>query len=262
MLGMVAALALQASSAPPVSLTLGDLQARPGLDLAQELLPAGAGEQVVGGRVGPSGPPGLYSAFWWLSAKPAAPALCRRIAYHTSMHPVDWSDQSPAAPMAVGKVEALTQYAPSYPVEASDARCAELQGWVNTRPEDEKAKLAMLTRLVQAIGLASKTRKLPFEATISCESHTPGSCPSAREALRDLPLTALYDVRLKTNRYTDEPVAKGVRVRYALPPSDGVYRQAEIAFGPAKDVSSWFVMIEGEDRIDKMTIRRAMVVYH
>jgi hypothetical protein len=35
-----------------------------------------------------------------------------------------------------------------------------------------KATLVMLARLVQAIALAGKTRKLPFEATISRDSHT------------------------------------------------------------------------------------------
>lgn len=261
MLGLMIAIVLQTTNVPPQIATLGEVRTWSKFEAADRLLPVDIAETIIDGRFHTGGPPGLYSGFWWLRAEPARAGFCRRSAYYASVRVQDYANLSAASPMQ-SDVKVFTQYAPSHQNAPSAERCAMLTGWVSTTSADEASKLEALRRLVEAMDLAANRRPLPFEVSIECDSGTSGRCPAARAALRDLPLKALYDVRLSSDRYRTEPAQNGVQVRYALPPTDGVYSKAEETFGPAQDASSWFVTLEGREQIERITLRRASVVYH
>ncbi|GEM_PF-4033043 len=261
MLGLLTAIAVQTTSAQPQVATLGEVRTWSKFEAADRLLPVDIAEKIVDGRFQTGGPPGLYSGFWWASAERTRAGFCHRSAYYASVRVQDYANLSAASPMQ-SDVKVFTQYAPINQNTPSAERCAVLTGWVSTTREDEESKLETLRRLVEAMDLAANRRPLPFEISIECDSGTSGRCPEARAALRDLPMKALYDVRLSSGRYRTEPARNSVQVRYALLPPDGVYAKAEVAFGPAQDASSWFVTLEGRDQIQRITLRRASVVYH
>ncbi|WP_428149337.1 hypothetical protein [Brevundimonas sp.] len=256
-LALLAAILFQASGTPSEAPTLDQVRTWTAPQAAERLIPAPMLSSVVGGWFRAGGPPGNYTGYWWGAAEPVGEGLCRRSSYQARLSPI--MVQSATTAMQV-TLETVAQFAPTYPREATRDICDAQTGWIGTRPEDETIKRDALVRLAEAMRLAAADEPLPFE--LSCESTSPRPCPGARAALASLPLSALYDARPMTDRYREEPVVNGVRSRYALPPSQGVYPSVEIAMGPDQDRDSWFVTLHGRERVERVTIRRAMVIYH
>lgn len=257
MLSLVVALALQVAAGPDATLTTGQVQPWSKFEAADRLLDAEQARGIVDGEFRRAGMFGNYSGQWWRQAEVVGEMLCRRETYSVTLRPVAAS--TPSTPLRADR-QTFTQFRSTYPEAATAQTCTETTGWINTMPDTRDAQVVGLARLIQAIAAASGDQALPFE--IACESTSVRPCGDPRVALRTLSLPTLYSVQPVTEQYRSEPVVNGVRMRYAVRPADGVYNVYEASFGPSQTRDSWFVKLEGRDRLERVTIRRATVIYH
>lgn len=235
MLAILAALTLQTFPAPDPVLTRGEVMNWTTAEAAERLLPPEIASTVIDGWPRPGGPPGFFRAFLWTAAAPSGPGVCHRTAYDAWISPTDIQNAAPTATLTP-RVQVWDQYAPAYPEAATPERCAELTGWVSTRPEGEALELENLARLIEVITAAAVEAPPPFTVDLNCQSAR--ACPQARAALRDLPLHKLF--RISGSR------ANGI----------------EAQMGPDASGDTWFVRIDGADAPERVSLRRSMVIYH
>ena len=246
MLEILMALTLQAADGPVF--TLGDLDGWSDIEAGRNILPATAAASVIDGKVWSPGPAGNRMARWWTAAAPVTGTLCRRLAYSAYAAPIDPITPTPETPMRI-RVDDLTQYAPSYPSEATTQRCGELEGWISLSAyDDTDDRLRALDRLIAIVTEAAGEAPLSFGLTIVCRRDTRGPCPDGRTALRDLPLDALYHIdRVRPPRGSPAPASDAA---------------IEVSLGPAAEYNSWRVRIDDAGPTRQVTVERVMAIYH
>lgn len=154
------------------------------------------------------------------------------------------------------------QYAPSYPEPATEARCAELTGYIGGTEGQMDDQLGALGRLTEAMRLAAGTDNLPF--TLECDpQESATACDDPRRALAELPLNKLLRVqpsRLLPPRNASTPPGPRLFVQTDAPRN---WNAAEIEFdisGP--DARSWIVTISSAEQVEAVRLRSAMIIRH
>jgi hypothetical protein len=262
MLALVLGLLLQV---PPAPLTPSQIDPSEPLALAPRVLPPETLALIEGGQVWRVWVPGqMYAAQFWEAPRPRPDGFCSRRVHRVEMgkfHAPGDPEPTTDSPLALKDLGEDIQYAPAWPRPANEATCAGVRGYIALGAQTRDAELAMLGRLTDAMAQAAADDRLPFE--LSCVSENPAACEVPRAALAGLPLEALLGVRLKSNQYRTEPVRNGVRVRYALPVTDGRWPEAEIAFGSTgPDHQSWTITLKGVDRLASLEMRRSTIIRH
>lgn len=263
MMELLVAMAL-ASQEPDRTLLLSEVdQAEPRV-LAPKVLPAETAERITGGWVRRWWVPGqVYRALFWEASQPDREGICAR-----RVHVVELANReargNPNDPTTVLTLKALqggVQYGPSYPEPASEARCAELTGYIAAPDDQIDAQLAVLGQLTEAMRAAEGSAPLPFR--LECDpQEAPNACDDPRRALAELPLGRLLRVGPDMERLRARPRTGGPRV-LVEPIVTGPLSEAQVEFGEsAPDGRSWMVRLESRDRLEAVYLRRATIIRH
>lgn len=253
-----------ASQEPDRTLLLSEVEQAAPLVLAPKVLQAETAERITGGWVRRWWVPGqVYRALFWEQSQPEREGVCAR-----RVHVVELSNRNaPGHPNDPNTVLTLKdmgegiQYGPSYPEPASEARCAELTGYIAAPRDQIDAQLAVLGRLTEAMRLAEGAAALPFR--LECDPQgAPNACDEPRMALADLPLNILLRVGPSMERLRAQPRTGGPRILLE-PVVTGPLYEAQVEFGESgPDGRSWMVTLEGRDRLEVVYLRRASIIRH
>lgn len=253
-----------ASQQPERSLLLSEVNQADPLVLAPKVLPAGTAGRITGGWVRRWWVPGqVYRTLFWEHSLPEREGICARRVHVVELanrnapgHPDD-----PATVLTQHDLGDGVQYGPSYPEPATEARCAELTGYI-AGPEDRiEGQLATIGRLTEAMRLAEGSAELPF--ALECDPQgASNACDDPRRALAELPLGKLLSVGPSLVRPRDASTPPGPRifVDTGVPQPWSV---TEIEFdisGPG--ARSWMVTLVGGERLEAVRLRSAMIVRH
>ena len=255
---------LLASQEPDRTLPLSEVAQAEPLVLAPRVLPAETSERIAGGWVRRWWVPGqVYRALFWEQSRPHGDGVCARRVHVVELgnrtapgHPDD-----PATILTLNDLGDGVQYGPSYPEPASEARCAELTGYIAAPADQIDAQLAVLGRLTEAMRLAAGTEALPF--SLECDPQgAPNACDAPRAALAELPLDRLLRVGPSLERIRAQPRPAGPRILMEPVVNAPLY-EAQVDFDTSgRDGRSWMVTLEGRDRMEVVRLRRATIIRH
>lgn len=253
-----------ASQEPDRTLPLSEVEQSEPLVLAPKVLPAETAERITGGWVRRWWVPGqVYRALFWEQSRPERDGICARRVHVVELgsrdapgHPND-----PATVLTLTDIGEGVQYGPSYPESASEARCADLTGYIAAPDDQIDAQLAALGRLTDAMRLAEGSADLPFR--LECDPQgAPNACDEPRRALAELPLDKLLRVGPSMQRLHARPRTGGPRI-LVEPVVAGPLYEAQVEFGESgRDGRSWMITLEGRDRLEVVHLRRASIIRH
>lgn len=253
-----------ASQEPDRTLTLSEVTQAEPLVLAPKVLPADTAGRITGGWVRRWWVPGqVYRALFWEQSRPEGDGICARRVYVVELsnqnapgHPDD-----PTTVLTLKDLGDGVQYGPSYPEPTSEARCAELTGYIAAPDDQIDAQLGVLGRLTEAMRLAEGVADLPFR--LECDPQgAPNACDEPRRVLAELPLDKLLRVGPSMERIRAQQRPAGPRVLME-PVVTGPLHEAQVEFEMSgRDGRSWMVTLEGRDRLDVVYLRRASIIRH
>lgn len=253
------------SQEPERTLPLAEVNGVDPVVLAPKVLALETAERITGGWVRRWWAPGqVYRALFWEQSLPERDGICARRVHVISAgnpsapgHPDD-----PATVLTVIDLGSGVQYGPSYPEPATEARCAEVTGYIGGEDGQVDGQLATLGRLTEAMRLAAGTETLPF--VLECDPQgSATACDDPRRALAELPLGKLLRVqpsRPLPPRDSSTPPGPRVFVQTGTPRS---WNAAEVEFdisGPG--ARSWIVTLTGGDQVETVRLRSAMIIRH
>lgn len=254
-----------ASQQPERTLPLSEVKGADPVMLATKVLPVETAQRITGGWVRRFWAPGqVYRALFWEQSRPERDGVCARRVHAISAgdpkapgHPDD-----PETVLTVTDLGASTQYGPSYPEPATEARCAQITGYIAAPEEQIEGQLATLGRLTEAMRLAEGTGELPF--VLECDpQESATACDHPRRALAELPLGKLLAVRPSRPlppRDASTPPGPRVFLQTDAAPN---WNAAEVAFdtsGPG--ARSWIVTLTGAEQVETVRLRSAMIIRH
>lgn len=264
MMELLLAIALAAQD-PGRTLPLAEVKQADPLVLAPKVLPPQTAERITGGWVRRSWTPGqVYRALFWEQSQPERDGICaRRVHVVSAGNPsAPGNPDDPETVLTVSDLRSGMQYGPSYPEPATEARCAELSGYIGGSEGQVDGQLATLDRLAEAMRLADGTEELPF--ALECDpQESATACNDPRRALAELPLDKLLRVQPRRplpQRDASTPPGPRLFVQTGAPRN---WNAAEVEFdisGP--DAMSWIVTVIGDERVETVQLRSAMIIRH
>lgn len=264
MMGLLVVLAL-AAQGPERTLPLAEVKQADPLVLAPKVLPLETAERVTGGWVRREWVPGqVYRALFWERSQPEREGICaRRVHVVSAGNPsAPGNPDDPETVLTVSDLGSGVQYGPSYPEPATEARCAELTGYIGGSEGPMDGQLGTLGRLTEAMSLAAGTDELPF--VLECEPQgSATACDDPRRALAELPLDKLLRVRPSRPlppRDASTPPGPRLFVQTGTPSN---WNATEVEFdisGPG--ARSWIVTVIGDEPVEIVRLRSAMIIRH
>ncbi|MDQ8027456.1 MAG: hypothetical protein REJ23_01925 [Brevundimonas sp.] len=250
---------------PERTLPLAEVKQADPLVLAQKVLPPRTAERITGGWVKRYWMPGqVYRALFWEQSLPERDGICARRVHVISVgnQSVPGNPDNPETVLTVSDLGSGVQYGPSYPERATEARCAELTGYIGGSEGQVEGQLEALGRLTEAMRLAAGTNDLPFALECDPQESTT-ACDDPRRALAELPLGKL--LRVQPNRPLpprDASTPPGPRL-FVHTDAPRSWNAAEIEFdtsGPG--ARSWIVTVTGDETVETVRLRSAMIIRH
>lgn len=264
MMELLFAVALAAQEPAP-TLPLAEVKQADPLVLAPKVLPPETAERITGGWVRRYWTPGqVYRALFWERSLPERDGICARRVHVVSAgnQTAPGNPDDPETVLTISDLDSGVQYGPSYPEPATEARCAELTGYIGGTEGKMDDQLGALGRLTDAMRLAAGTDELPF--TLECDpQESATACDDPRLALAELPLGKLLRIqpsRPLPPRDASTPPGPRLFVQTGAP---GNWNAAEIEFdvsGPG--ARSWIVTVTGAERAETVRLRSAMIIRH
>lgn len=264
MMELLFAMALTAQE-PALTLPLAEVKQADPLVLAPKVLPPETAERITGGWVRRYWTPGqVYRALFWEQSLPERDGICARRVHVVSAGNRDapGNPDDPETVLTVSDLGSGVQYGPSYPEPATEARCAELTGYIGGTEGQMDDQLEALGRLTGAMRLAAGTDELPF--ALECDpQESATACDDPRRALAELPLGKLLRVqpsRPLPPRDASTPPGPRLFVQTDAPRN---WNAAEIEFdvsGPG--ARSWIVTVTGAEQVETVRLRSAMIIRH
>ncbi|QSF54992.1 hypothetical protein [Brevundimonas fontaquae] len=264
MMELLFAMAL-AVQRPERTLQLAEVKQADPMVLAPKMLPPETSEQITGGWVRRYWAPGqMYQALFWEKSLPERDGICaRRVHLVSAGNPTaPGNPDNPETVLTVSDLGSGVQYGPSYPEPATEARCAELTGYIGASQGQVDNQLAALDRLTETMRLAAGTADLPF--ALECDpQESATACNDPRRALAELPLDKLLRVqpsRPLPPRNASTPPGPRLFVQTDAPKN---WNAAEVEFdtsGPG--ARSWIVTLTGDERVETVRLRSAMIIRH
>jgi len=264
MMELVLTMALAAQE-PERTLLLAEVKQADPLVLAPKVLPPETAERITGGWVRRYWTPGqVYRALFWEQSLPHQNGICAR-----RVHVVSAGNQNapgnpddPKTVLTISDQGSGMQYGPSYPEPATEARCAELTGYIGGSEGQIDDQLKTLNRLAEAMGLAAGKDELPF--ALECDpQESATACDNPRQALAELPLGKL--LRVQPSRPLpprDASTPPGPRL-FLQTDAPSNWNAAEVEFdisGPG--ARSWIVTVIGDEQVEIVRLRSAMIFRH
>lgn len=251
-----------ATQEPERTLPLAEVKQADPLPLAPKMLPPETAERITGGWVRPEWMPGqVYRALFWEQSQPERNGICAR-RVHVVLAGNRSAPDEPETVLTVSDLGSGMQYGPSYPEPATEARCAELTGYIGGTEGQLDGQLRTLGRLTEAMLLAAGTDELPF--ALECDQQESATaCNDPRQALAELPLGKLLSVqpsRPLPPRDASTPPGPRLFMQTELP---GNWNAAEITFDMSRPgARSWIVTVTGDEQVKTVRLRSAMIIRH
>lgn len=264
MMELLFAMAIAAQE-PEQTLQLAEVKQADPLVLARKVLPPETAERITGGWVRRYWVPGqVYRALFWEKSQPERDGICaRRVHVVSAGNPsARGNPDDPATVLTVSDLGSGVQYGPSYPEPATEARCAELTGYIGGSEGQLDGQLATLGRLTEAMRLAAGTDELPF--ALECDpQESDTACDDPRRALAELPLDKLLRVqpsRPLPPRDASTPPGPRLFVQTNAPRN---WKAAEIEFDTSgAGARSWIVTVTGDEQVETVRLRSAVIIRH
>jgi hypothetical protein len=256
---------LQASAPETRRLPVSEVAQAAPVVLAPKVLPAETADRVAGGWVRRwRGPGQVYRALFWERSMPHGERFCARPVHVVQLSNRDAPGHTapPDTPLTLESLGEGVQYAPAYPLPATPERCAELKGYIAGPDGVVQAQLEMIDRLTLAMAAAGGHDPLPFRLT--CTGEDAEACADPRQALAELPLDALLDVRRPHANELDRSERRpdGPRV-YMEPRQDAPWEAARFGFDSSgRNHMSWTVVLQGADEVESVELRRTTIIRH
>nr|WP_314526707.1 hypothetical protein [uncultured Brevundimonas sp.] len=254
-----------AGQEPELTLPLAEVKQADPLILAAKVLPPETAERITGGWARRYWMPGqVYRALFWERSMPERDGICVRRVHLVSVgnQGAPGNPDDPETVLTVSDLGSGVQYGPSYPEPATEARCAELTGYIGGSEGRMDDQLVMLGRLTEAMRLAAGTDELPF--ALECDpQESATACDDPRRALAELPLGKL--LRVQPSRPLpprDASTPPGPRL-FVQTDAARNWNATEIEFdisGPG--ARSWIVTVTGAEQVEAVRLRSAMIIRH
>lgn len=250
------------------SISLGEVEKRDAMALADRLLAPDIRGRVVEGAVRRQTSPGqVYWIGYREGGRAAGRDLCERVIHTVQLSaPTAPGDNAPPDTLlgvrATKSGKEIAVLAPGQ--AATDDRCAKAAGYVLNGYEPER-RLAAYRVLVAAMAAAARPGTLPFR--IDCAADTGDACAGPRKALASLPIDALFGIDIactEENRVVVDDSTPGVRVTSCRPIEPGQPYNAEFSFDrTGRDGLSWKVSFTHAERWpETIRVLRTMVIPH
>lgn len=263
---LVGVAGLSLTNAQAQTISMGEIEHRDAMAVAERLLPADIRPQVVEGVLRREFLPGnIFWAGYRTKPRPVGTDMCEQTLYSVQLRGTAPPSASPnsGSELTIAPVQRRELHALVFPARKAGAdSCAVAKGFVDLSGREGERQTAAYRLLVQAVRAARAPEPLPFG--LRCAPAEDAACRDARAALANLPLEVLHRIEVSSGLSDVLSDGGGVRLIQQRPIGREQAYDVTFAFGMSgTDGRSWRVSwVQDRDGPSEVLLTRTLVISH